>query len=420
MERGRVQVDRSTREMKRGTVKSSRIDRTSSSPPAPIELPRHRAIYEELLTEIRSGLYRSGDRLPSEATLCERFGASRITVAKAIGSLQRQNLVSRRPGSGTYIEAPPACASLQFGLLIPDLGRTEIFEPICQGMMGSPLGKSNSLIWGHSAVNEEDREAAAEELCQQYIAQKVSGVFFAPLEHGANKDLANRRIVCALQSARMPVVLLDRCCEKYPARSPFDLVGIDNHRAGFVLTRHLLEAGARRILFAASANSASTVDERIAGYHEALSARPEMHVLPRDTPPDRREPAYGGAVSDIDVSDSALVSSMLEAEQPDAILCVNDLTAARLMKTLELLGISIPRQIRVVGIDDVNYAKFLPVPLTTIRQDCSEIGATAMSVMLDRLGRPSRTPRDILVQFDLIVRDSCGAPRQPSPERIPS
>ncbi len=400
-------------------MKSSRIERTSSSPPSPIELPRHRAIYEELLTEIRSGVYKSGDRLPSEATLCERFGASRITVAKAIGSLQRQNLVSRRPGSGTYIEAPPACTALQFGLLIPDLGCTEIFEPICRGMMGSPLGKSNSLIWGYSAANEEDREAAAEELCQQYIAQKVSGVFFAPLEHGANKDLANRRIVCALQTARMPVVLLDRCCEKYPARSPFDLVGIDNHRAGFVLTRHLQHAGARRILFAASTNSASTVDERIAGYYEALSARPETHDL-HHTPRDGQHPAYAGAVSDIDVSDSALVSSMLGAERPDAILCVNDLTAARLMKTLELLGIAIPQQMRVVGIDDVNYAKFLPVPLTTIRQDCSEIGATAMSVMLDRLGRPSRTPRDILVQFDLVVRDSCGAPRHPSPERLSS
>lgn len=396
--------------MRDGAVKSSRIDRSSSSPPAPVELPRHKAIYEELLGEIRSGIYRTGDRLPSEAVLCERFHASRITVAKAIGTLQRQGLVSRRPGSGTYIEAPPASASLQFGLLIPDLGRTEIFEPICQGMMGSPLGKSNSLIWGYSAISDEDREGAAEQLCHQYIAQKVSGVFFAPLEYTSTKDLANRRIVCALKQANMPVVLLDRCYEKYPVRSAFDLVGIDNHRAGYVLTRHLQAQGARRILFAARSNSASTVDERIAGYYEAL----RDHPAERDRPAEPHRPGYPGAIALIDVGDCDLVSSVLDAEQPDAILCANDLTAAGLMKTLELLGVSIPRQIRVVGIDDVNYAQFLPVPLTTIRQDCAEIGATAMAVMLDRLERPSRPARDILVQFDLVVRESCGTHRKPS------
>ncbi len=369
------------------------MDRSSPPPAAQGELTRHRAIYEELLKEIRDGVYKSGDRLASEAVLCERFDASRITVAKAIQSLQHQGLVRRRPGSGTYIEAPPASTAMQFGLLIPELGRTEIFEPICQGMMQSPLGKSNSLIWGYSATEEKYQESAAEELCQQYIAQKVAGVFFAPLEYTPNRDLANRRIICALKQANMPVVLLDRCFEKYPSRSPYDLVGIDNHRAGYVLTRHLQAQGARRILFAAKPDSASTVDERIAGYFEAL----------------REPPGSSGAVFRSDVGDPVQVSSILDTEQPDAILCANDLTAARLMKTLEFLGIAIPRQIRIVGIDDVNYAKFLPVPLTTIRQDCAEIGASAMSVMLERIDRPTRSARNVLVHFDLVVRESCGA-----------
>lgn len=52
-------------------------------------IPRHRAIYEELLSEIQTGVYQPGERLPSEALLCERFNASRITVAKAFETLQR-------------------------------------------------------------------------------------------------------------------------------------------------------------------------------------------------------------------------------------------------------------------------------------------------------------------------------------------
>ncbi len=369
----------------------------------PVELPRHRVIYEELLKEIQTGIYKPGDRLPSEAVLCERFDASRITVAKAIQTLQRQDLVNRRPGSGTYVEFPAETSSLQFGLLIPELGRTEIFEPICQGMMRSPLGKSNSLIWGRSAANDEDLEDATEQLCQQYIAQKVSGVFFAPLEFTATRDCTNRRIIVALAQAKIPVVLLDRCFESYPGRSPFDLVGIDNHRAGYVLTRHLQQHGARRILFVARPNSAATVDERIAGYYDALRDTPE-HGSRSHHPAE-----YPGGVGRIDVSDVSLVRSMLDTEKPDAIVCANDLTAARLMKTLERLNVAIPEQIRMVGMDDVNYAKFLSVPLTTIRQDCDEIGAVAMSTMLDRLQRPTRPARDILVHFDLIVRESCGA-----------
>ena len=374
-------------------VKSTLAEHPSTTVSASLDLPRHRLIYEELLQEIRIGVYKPGDRLPSEAALCERFDASRITVAKAIQTLQQQKLVSRRPGSGTYVEAPQTEASLQFGLLIPDLGTTEIFEPICQGMMRSPLGKSHSLIWGHSATGEEDRESAAEHLCRKYIAQKVSGVFFAPIEFTPTKDVANRRIISALRQAGIPVVLLDRCVEQYPSRSPFDLVGIDNHRAGYVLTHHLLQLGARRILFAARTDAASTVGERIAGYFDALRDQPEDH----------------GSVCTVDFGDADAVSAVLHAQRPDAFVCANDLIAAQLMKTLELLGVSIPQQIRIVGIDDVNYAKFLPVPLTTIRQDCSEIGAVAMSTMLDRLDRPTRPARDILVHFDLIVRASCGA-----------
>ncbi len=390
-------------------MKSPVVQRDSSPASTANGLPRHRVIYEELLHEIRSGAYKAGDRLPSEAVLCLRFDASRITVAKAIQTLQRQNLVSRRPGSGTYVEAPPIPTALQFGLLIPELGRTEIFEPICQGMMRSPLGESHCLIWGSSAeTSEEDRESSAEQLCRQYIAQKVSGVFFAPLEYTATRDSANRRIISALRQACMPVVLLDRCYERYPARSPYDLVGIDNHRAGYVLTRHLQDHGARRILFVARPNSASTVDERIAGYHEALRDYAGCPGLPRST----------GSICRLDVNDAARVRFLLDREEPDAIVCANDLTAAALMKTLELLGISIPQQIRIVGLDDVNYAKFLPVPLTTIRQDCDEIGSVAMSVMLDRLGRPSRPPRDVLVNFELIVRESCGSHEQLPDRRL--
>ena len=366
--------------------------------PAPVkrlsELPRHRAIYEELLGEIQSGVYKPGERLPSEAVLCERFQASRITVAKAFQSLQRDNLVSRRPGSGTYVEKPAQGISLQFGVLIPDFGSTDIFEPICQGIMRSPAARSHSLTWGSSsAANAGDSIEGAEQLCQQYIAQRVAGVFFAPTEFSESRDESNRRLASMLERAAIPIVLLDRDYKPYPDRSNFDLVGIDNHRAGYVLTQHLFHAGARRIVFALRRNAAPTVDARAAGYRDALY---------------NIEPAAIPTYFSSDFDNPGEVQRMLDLEHPDGIICANDVTAARLMRTLVSLGVRIPDDIRMAGIDDVSYAKFLPTPLTTLRQNCAEIGAVAMSTMLDRISDPNRPVRDVLVRCELTVRASSG------------
>jgi DNA-binding LacI/PurR family transcriptional regulator len=357
-------------------------------------IPLHRAIYEALLAEIQSGTYKPGDRLPSEALLCERFQASRITVAKAFQGLQRDNLVTRRAGSGTYVEKPAAQNSLQFGLLIPDLGTTEIFEPICQGIMRSPGGRSHSLTWGHSNVVDVDKLRATEQLCRQYIAQKVDGVFFAPTEYADTRDETNHRIASMLENAGVPMVLLDRDFELYPERSAFDLVGIDNHRAGFILTDHLIRAGAKKIVFAVRQNSAVTVDARMAGYRHALFMANQ---------------GYSGAVVSGDFDDARFVRSVLEKHKPDGIVCANDVTAARLMQTVIALGLKVPGDIRMVGIDDVSYARFLPTPLTTLRQDCAEIGAVAMETMLQRIREPGHPVRDVLVRCELVVRSSCGA-----------
>ena len=134
----------------------------------------------------------------------------------------------------------------------------------------------------------------------------------------------NEEIVTSLANAGIAVVLLGRCIYSYPRRSRFDLVGIDNRRAGFVI-------------------------------------------------------------------------------------CANDHTAAHLIMSLEQIGKRVPEDIRIVGIDDVKYASLLRVPLTTLRQPCRQIGAVAMSAMLERLEDPAIPARDILLDFELVIRRSSGA-----------
>ena len=156
------------------------------------------------------GQLKRGDRLPSEADLGRTFGASRITVGRAVRDLQAAGLVERRAGSEPTSEVPTAPAPSRLVCSIPDLGETKIFEPICQGMMASPLAREHALVWGSPTGDGDSREDRAWQLCRQYIDRGVSGVFFAPLELSAAKDDVNQRIARALDEARIPVVLLDR------------------------------------------------------------------------------------------------------------------------------------------------------------------------------------------------------------------
>ena len=359
-----------------------------------MENPKYRVIFEALHKEIVSHHYRPGGRLPSEAELVRRFGASRMTVLKAIKELQAMGLVNRRVGSGTYVATHPATGSYVFGLLIPELGQTEIFEAICQGMMLSPKAKQHSLLWGHSVSSDSQSEEVAGKLCQHYISQKVSGVFFAPIEYSATRHETNRKIAAALDRAGIPIVLLDRCIAPFPRRSKYDLVAIDNHRVGYLATEHLLKAGAKRIVFFARPNSAPTVDVRISGYRQALAS----HFKKSGT----------GSVWLGDADDPSFVQCILKKDRPDAFLCANDLTAGHLMHTLLALEKRIPQEIRMIGVDDVKYARLLPVPLTTIHQPCQNIGKMALSLMLDRIAHPDLPTRDLLLSCELVVRKSCG------------
>src|SRR5947209_1048096 len=109
--------------------------------------PKYRRVFQALRRDIMDHRFQPGQKISSEAALVKRFGASRITVGRAVRELQQSGLVDRIPGSGTYVSADKkhARSALLFGLLIPNLGETEIFEPICQGIAACPEAKGHGL-----------------------------------------------------------------------------------------------------------------------------------------------------------------------------------------------------------------------------------------------------------------------------------
>lgn len=374
--------------------------------------PKHVLMREHVAELIATGRYSPGDRLPSEHELVAQFQTSRPTVARALRDLQQSGLIERRAGSGTYVSrreessngSKTAAACQLFGVLIPNLGQTAIFEPICGEIARRVQALGHALIWADcgettssaaaDSADSDDQLRRAEQACRGFIERGTAGVFFAPIEF-VDEAETNAHILDELSRAGIPVVLLDRDATPFPGRSHYDLVGIDNVRGAVVLTQHLIAAGRKRICFLARRHSAPTVDLRKSGFREALW-RAGRTIDAAD-------------IGEGDPLDVDFVRRFIRTRRPDAIVCANDRTAAALLQTLAELKLSVPGDIAVVGFDDVKYSQLLGPPLTTIRQPCKALGQAALQVMFDRIRQPELPARTVLLETSLIVRRSCGA-----------
>jgi DNA-binding LacI/PurR family transcriptional regulator len=358
-------------------------------------MKKYETIYAEVKDQILALAVQPGAQLPTEAQYMERYLVSRPTVAKALRMLEQEGLVSRTPGMGTFVKAATGAATRQllFGLAFPEFGHGEIFNPITSKIAELSKTGNFSLLWG-STLTKEDVMSVDEllDLLNEYVARKVDGVFFAPLEGREDSQRANLRGLDLLQKSGIPVVLIDRDHCAYPERSGLPLVGIDNIRAGYLVTDHYLAQGADRVDFVWVDKYAYTIQMRIRGYRLAM--------LERGLAPSPGWMHFG------EPEDRAFVKSILDSGARN-LVCGNDENAALLMNTLREMGVQIPLEVRVAAFDDVRYSRLISVPLTTIHQPVQDIAEKAVAELLApkprREGCPAAT---ILLDCSLIVRKS--------------
>jgi GntR family transcriptional regulator, arabinose operon transcriptional repressor len=361
---------------------------------------KYQRLFEEMKTDIVSGRYRHGQKMPSEAALINRTGMSRITVVRALRELQQAGLVERIAGSGTFARG---AASLEtraflFGLLIPELGTTEIFAPICRAIASAPAAKTHALLWGTAGATSTAKQQALS-LLEQFISRSVDGVFFAPLEFGTDADKINHRILRRLKKAQIATVLLDRRVSRLSSRDRADITGLNHKHAAYLATEHLLKTGCRKLCFVTSRSESSSVVDRQAGFHQAIA--------------DRGLRATSATHFDLE-TDSIAFRRWVRLGKPLGIVCVNDQIAGRVLQLATLWKLTVPEDLRLTGIDDVAYASILPVPLTTVKQPIEQIGQTALQLMLERIHSPARPTREVLLDGELIVRKSSESDSIPS------
>ena len=356
---------------------------------------KYEEIYVELQKQFAQGKWKPGQRLPTERELSQHYGVSRPTISRVLSRLRDAGQIRRVAGAGTFVTDAGEDDGLKhqtFALLVPGLGRAELFEPICARIAERSYQFDFTLTWGSVPADDAlDHESHLLATAQRFIDHRVDGIFFQPLEREAEAPQKNLRIVSMFERARIPLVLLDSDYLSYPQRSDHDLVGIDNVQASFVLTNHFLEHGCRRVDFVWQPNAAGTCPLRLIGYREALH-RAGIPATPEfEHEGDPRSISFARELFDGGARD---------------IICLNDETAALLMRSFESLNITVPHDVRIAGFDDVKYARLARVPLTTMRQPCQALGDLAVRTMLERIAHPWLPARTVATSATLCARES--------------
>lgn len=351
-------------------------------------------ISEQLRREILGGKFDVTRKLPSEHQLMRRFSVARETVRSALKDLLDKKLVERRPGYGTFLaDLAETKAAQRFAMIVPD-AYYPFYGRICKGVMDAAKTRGWTILTaalGSGSMRE--RALRAIEFSEVCIREKVSGAFFQPLQFVRDCERMNRGILRLFKSADIPVVLLDSDIVPPPNRSEYDLVGVDNTGLGYALARHVIAAGAKRIMYFSNPLPAPTSLKRGTGVGIAVA--------------EAGLPWKKGSVFFADPTDTRAAARVFAGRnRPDAIIAVNDYIASLLLKTLKAIGRRVPEDVLLAGVNGDPLAEESSPPLTTVLQPCHEIGATAVSLMFERLANPDLLPREVFLSARLVERES--------------
>lgn len=351
-------------------------------------------ISETLRNEILSGKFDVSGKMPSDRMLMRRFSVARATVQAAMKDLLERHLVERRPGYGTFLsDCAAGRASQKFGLIVPD-AYYPFYARICRGIEeGAKRRGWSTVAAALGSGNLRERAVKAVEFAGICVRERVGGVFLQPLQFLKDGETFNRTILDVFRRASIPVVLIDSDFVVSPNRSEYDFVGVDNTNAGYLLAKHVIAAGAKRIVYFSNDRPAPTSLKRGNGVGVAVAEAglkwgtdSVFFADPGDTRAARR--LFAGR------------------RRPDAIVAVNDYIAFQLLKTLRAIGVDVPNGVLLAGINGDPVAEESIPQITTAIQPCEEIGRTAVELMFERIENPNRPPRAVTLNARLVARAS--------------
>lgn len=219
----------------------------------------------------------------------------------------------------------------------------------------------------------------------QQILKARSADGFIILGQGHREDMLN-----AFAQSGAPIVVWGAAAED----SNYCVVGSDNYLGGQLAAQYFLDRERRRVLFVGD-TSFREFRQRWEGLRDLLSESPQVESVDQLQLNDLRyESAYDAAIRFLDVVD----------ERPDAVFLYSDTAAMAFIAAFRDSGIDVPREISVVGYNDIPSAQYFSPPITTIRQDTHQAGERLAAKLMRILD--GETPNSARIRTELILRDT--------------
>ena len=235
--------------------------------------------------------------------------------------------------------------------------------------------------------NADDEPEKEKEYIEMLMAKQVDGIIIFPTS--GNIDLYKR-----MKKSGFPLVFMDRTMSELE----IDTVLLDNDKAAELAVNYFVESGYSRIAIVTTSiiRNISPRIERIQGYKNALG----IQQIPVNA-------AY------VKTADSDGISAALDelfelVAPPEAILAGNDFVLMEVLKYIKNNNLSIPKDVAIIGIDDVPYASFFTPSITTVSQPIIEMANLAVQLLMKQINEKELgQPEVYRLQPTLIARDSC-------------
>ncbi len=353
-------------------------------------IPAYRKLADDLKKVLLSGEHSPGKQFASEHELARQYELSRVTVRRATELLVTEGLLERRAGKGLFVRDKESPATMVIKVIVGNLA----WEPSVRVARGIQEVARNHGI----EVQVSDAHGSQEENIKQLLALPENGADGAVLM--ALHTPAFNEAVVRIKSMGFPLVVVDDRLREIEIAS----VAADNYQGGFLAGKHLAEENHSNLAFIGDC-STSTVHDRLDGFRDALAE--SGIVLKRSnvldiTPKDR--------FADWDMNVRQCVTGLLERKnRPSAIFCSCDAVARACYRACTALGIKIPADVSLVGFDDDPLAEWLTPALTTVRQPFTEMGKSAMEMLLKQLMGENEAVQNLLLSVQWVERESTEA-----------
>jgi LacI family repressor for deo operon, udp, cdd, tsx, nupC, and nupG len=321
-------------------------------------------------------------------------GVSTATVSRALMNPEKVSVNTRKRVESAVMESGYSPNSLARNLrrnesktivvIVPDIC-DPYFSDIIRGIEDVAMEQGYLVLLGDSGQHRK-RENAFVNLV---FTKQADGMLLL----GSNVPFD----VSKSEQKNLPPLVM--ACE-YAPELELPTVHIDNLTAAFDIVNYLAQLGHTRIAQIGGPIDSSLCHFRNQGYQQALR-RAGINYDPSI--------CVNGDFSFESGSD-AIRRLLKSAVQPTAVFCHNDAMAIGAIQEIKRMGLSVPKDISVVGFDDIQFAQYCDPPLTTVTQPRYEIGRQGMLMLLDLLKGREVNAGSRLLDAKLVVRDSAAPP----------